>query len=546
MENNYYTPFTPPAPSGLPQPPAAPKPQQPKRAWTGARAKDIIYAILLCIFSIFLFNCAVGKDLGAGTSIFASAVYISTFIYLWKERRHFSIYTVISALLFLICAAGFAFSDAEMEKVLSALSMAALYGVTVMDMYDLRRRRPGCLGSVADLCNTVFIRPFDGIAESMWALFHKKDGDGVKKKKGGAIILGLICAFPVLCVVVPILIVSDAAFYALVEKLGALFDARAAVSVIFGTAMAILLFSQAFSSKAQSVRKIEKKDKKGIEPAAICSFMCALLFAYALYLLSQLAYFFNAFAGILLPGYTMAGYARRGFFEMCIVCVINLLIVFVCMLISRKKDGEAPKTVRIPALFICLFSLLLIATAVSKMVMYINSYGMTRLRIVTSLFMIFLAIVFIAAILKLFIKKMPYMQITLIAGSAIIAFAVFADIDRVIASYNINAYLSGSLESIDLHDIRYLDSDAVVPYVVKLTDDQDENIANYAESILCDHLLKNFDVEDTGNGPELKQQSYLDDYDLRCFNTAELEARKILFEHRQELLNRIEDEGRFY
>lgn len=47
-----------------------------------------------------------------------------------------------------------------------------------------------------------------------------------------------------------------------------------------------------------------------------------------------------------------------------------------------------------------IFTLILIATAISKMVMYISVYGLTQLRFYTTWFMLLLAVIFVMIIVK--------------------------------------------------------------------------------------------------------------------------------------------------
>ncbi len=63
---------------------------------------------------------------------------------------------------------------------------------------------------------------------------------------------------------------------------------------------------------------------------------------YAVYLLSQLAYLGGGFAGILPDGYTLAEYARRGFFEMAWLSFINLGLMCLAMGLV-EKEGRCPR-----------------------------------------------------------------------------------------------------------------------------------------------------------------------------------------------------------
>lgn len=120
-------------------------------------------------------------------------------------------------------------------------------------------------------------------------------------------------------------------------------------------------------------------------PVTLNTFLGVVAFCYLLYLVSQLAYFFSAFEGILPEGYTQAEYARRGFFEMSALCSINLLMVLVSIG-QVRRNPEVPRLTRFLCLFILVFSLVLAACSASKMGLYIGVYGLTRLRVLTSLF----------------------------------------------------------------------------------------------------------------------------------------------------------------
>ena len=75
----------------------------------------------------------------------------------------------------------------------------------------------------------------------------------------------------------------------------------------------------------------------------------------------------NAFAGFLPENYTTAQYARRGFFEMTVICAINVALISFSLLICKKdKKGNHPLAVRIICAFICLFSLIIVATVIGK------------------------------------------------------------------------------------------------------------------------------------------------------------------------------------
>ena len=252
------------------------------------------------------------------------------------------------------------------------------------------------------------------------------------------------------------------------------------------------------------------------------SFLTVLSLVYLAYLLSQGAYFFEGFRGLLPAGYTPAMYARRGFFEMCTICVINLAFFFGAASVCRRREGRLPAFIRLLMCFLCLFSLTLVAISASKMVLYIRSFGMTRLRILTSAFMLVLAVGFICLILRLFRNGVPYLKVTLIAAAAVLLVLSFVNVDRIVASYNTAAYRSGALSGIDVKTISEL-SDAAVPSLLDLADDADPVVARLARAELLDRVDAFFKVGPDGRPVPVSA-------DWRGYNLVSARAKALLLQ----------------
>lgn len=75
--------------------------------------------------------------------------------------------------------------------------------------------------------------------------------------------------------------------------------------------------------------------------------------------------------------------------------------------------------------------------------LYINLYGLTRLRLLTSIFMAAIALLFIIMILFMYIKRFPAAKYAICCFAVIGLITGFCDVDRTVASYNVNAYKSG-------------------------------------------------------------------------------------------------------
>ena len=520
-------------PLDAPRPaPAVPEARTPVIAPAGAlrrdrpvtAQRDAILAVLLAVLGVLLCDTLMLTRLGLGAAVCLAAILIVTLVYLWRDRRATTVYGLFCALGVLGLAASLVFSDDDPLKLLALCWCVILSTTALLELMRQRSWEPGSFWSLGDLFLLMFGRSFGKLGEGGYALFHAKREDGqVRSRRVGGVLLGLAIALPALLIVVPLLISSDAAFEGMVrsfhvEKLG-----LHLLGVVFGLFLALTLFSQLFwlpRSKDPEQRKVWQGC---FEPSVLISFLGVLSAVYLVYLFSQGAYFLNGFRGLLPDGFTVAEYARRGFFEMCVICILNLGFVYLANFLCKKQDGRAALGVRLLSCFVCLFSLALIATSVSKMVLYIQSFGMTRLRILTTAFMLVLAVLFAAVILRLFLRRVAYLKVAAVAATLVLLGLSFANVDRIIASYNVRAYQSGVLESVDVRTLTEL-SDAAVPYLLELMDDPDPQVARKAQDELQMRVMTHFALKQENGRLVLSD----DEYDGRGFNTVESEARTLL------------------
>ncbi len=103
---------------------------------------------------------------------------------------------------------------------------------------------------------------------------------------------------------------------------------------------------------------------------------------YVIYIGLQISYFVSGFFGQLPYEFTYAEYARRGFFELCIIMGINLFLLLCASKLSVKPLRQHLH-LKIASLVFLVFSMFFAATAMSKLVMYTTVYGFTPLRLLS-------------------------------------------------------------------------------------------------------------------------------------------------------------------
>ena len=496
---------------------------------------DMIFAGIFLLLSLLCVNFSFYGGFGLPLSLSAICMYLCGVAYLYPKRRHCKSYAFSCMLLYILCALSLSISGDTSAKLLNVGAMMVLSSLTVMEIMDLRRNPKGSLRAVLDWFLCFLVKPFEGLSELSFALFHKENAEGQSEnRKIGPVLIGLGCALPVLLLVIPLLTSADEAFRNLLKKIIGDGSSELIVTLLFGVALFFLYFAQHFTAKhREKDASVPAPAHRPLDTVLLASFLGAICLIYVLYLLSQFAYFFNAFAGLLPKNFTFAEYARQGFFEMVAVCLINLLILFLSLMKARKDRGKQgdkePVILRIFSIFLCLFSLVLIATAMSKMVLYIRHYGMTHLRLTTSVFMIFLTVVFCTMLRWIFLRKIPYMKVAVITAALLIAALGFANPSRVVAKYNVEAYLSGKLESIDMDTLAMLNRDSAVPYLWMLFDDPDATVKAEARRLLF-FALKEHNLVEFKAGYYTPSDT---DFPLKRFNFCSYKSYLLLKEHRQ-------------
>lgn len=500
--------------------------QPPKPRRRSGTARETVAAILLAVLSFITVDCILWADtLGAGFAAGAVLLMAAALWYLFPVRRRTGFYTVSCILLFFAGSVSLVFSADTGIKALTLLVLMILYACVLMDGMKLRMWTPGTFPSVGDFFYTAFALSFGKIVPGLYGLFHREKSTSDRSKAGfGKAMLGLLIALPVAAILAALLSSADQAFHGMLDGIDLGSFPEKLLSAFLAIPLFVLLFCQLFS--LQDIRREQRQESdKGIDPIILTFFLIGISVVYVAYLFSQLAYFFSGFMGFLPEEFTYAEYARRGFFELSAVSVINIVIVILGTALSRKKNGRLPLGVKLPSLFLCLFSLVLIGTEVAKMKMYMDTYGLTRLRILTTLFMIFLAVVFLALMIYLFARRFPYLKVAVVCGAALVIAVNFVSVDRMVAEYNVWAYQNSVLETVDVDTITEL-GDAAVPALLKLAQDDDEKVAKEAQSDLYYRWKL---LHEYGDMFEYRIGD-LKSYDWRGFNSVSYEARQLLLE----------------
>lgn len=507
MEENKQIPESPvqPAPPPVYPPYTYQYPRPPHPEYPMARCEWLL-ALGTVLFSLLLANGLIAGGLNLSFSVGALGVSACAYRYLCRCGSKPGLYSSAILLLCGAVTAAFARSADAPLKALTVLALPVAVSLGLSLAAGKNRRDPAGASSVLDGFYTLFVLGFGGIDPSLRGARSALHGAGKAGRTVGAVALGLLIAVPLLAVVLQLLISADAAFAGLLGRLPQFELGEAVLTALLGGLLACIFYARTASllHKKPHVQKAART-RKGLSAVTVNTVLIAVVLVYMVYLLSQTAYFVSGFAGILPQGYTLAAYARRGFFEMAWLAAINLAVIALAMYLAQG----APRLTRWLCLIIGSVTLFLVSTASAKMILYIRQLGLTRLRVLTEVFMLWLGITTLSVCVWLFRPKTAYMKCAIVLALALCAVLLWADVDTVVARYNVRAYQAGQLETVDMEHLSGL-GDGAVPYIAELREDPDPDIARAALRIIARRCPQDLDIR-SWNWASARANPYLSD-----------------------------------
>lgn len=331
---------------------------------------------------------------------------------------------------------------------------------------------------VLDLVNSLLMRPLANLTQQpvcAFSLFKDKK----HSKNVLYAVFGLLLAVPLTIVVAAMLISSDEVFGDMMRSFAdnpSVLSFSLVWELLFAVPIGMYLFGAQYSLRDTVPEYRKNASEYRLLPTVTVYFAVSpICIFYLIYIIVQCGNIADVLSGS--GGIRYSDFARQGFFELCAIAVINLgVIVFALTFSKRRKDDVKPLLLRIYAIMISVFTLMIIATALVKMFMYIGEFGMTQLRIYTSWFMILLAFVFavvlISQIREFVIWKWLFAGFVLMFG-----LLCFGNFDGNMAAYNINAYKSGNLSELDVWSFDELGAAAVAPAAKMLYECDDQQLS---------------------------------------------------------------------
>ena len=339
--------------------------------------------------------------------------------------------------------------------------------------------------SFEERCKEVLLLPFVTIANCMTGLL---DGFGFLRKmrffrneKVRHILLGVLIAIPLLIVVFALLTSADMIFSSWTETaLDAIFFssnpylACLLTIVIYAVAYGIMAAASRMMASGKQAGQMQERsvnlqtgtqsagtqgsadvqqEKKAGNALTAITVTLLLTLVYLLFSGIQLYFLFSGGNVSLPEGFTYAEYARQGFFQLLAVTFLNILILMFC----RKPAGESV-VLRVVLTVFSACTYVMIASAAMRMLLYVDAYSLSFLRILVLWFLGLNTLLVTGIILAIYRVSFPLFRYFVAVSAICYIVLAYANVDYIIASYNTKS--QAKLEKIDIDYLTSLSSDA--------------------------------------------------------------------------------------
>ena len=277
---------------------------------------------------------------------------------------------------------------------------ALLMTIGVFTTQEIAYKREG--KAVLGVLRGVFVKPFSAIG----AYFRAYAGAFRTKERTGARHgwIGLVIGLPLMAIVLALLASADAGT---AKLLGGLFD-RFNIWEWFWRAIVVFAASMFFYSlfynltwgKRDADLVPVKQNWTFAGPGVVIGL---LLLAYALFTYVQFGYLFG---GVLPVDLTYSEYAREGFGQFLAVTIINFAVLGISLAKSEPK-----RAIRVFQTLLLCASLIVLASACWRMLLYVGAYGLTIRRVLPLWLMAYFVFLAVVGGVRIFRERTPFLRI---------------------------------------------------------------------------------------------------------------------------------------
>ncbi|WP_282688226.1 MULTISPECIES: DUF4173 domain-containing protein [unclassified Streptomyces] len=160
-------------------------------------------------------------------------------------------------------------------------------------------------------------------------------------------------------------------------------------------------------------------------------------------------------------GLDHAEYARQGFWQLLWATLLTLLVIALALRWAPRGGSRDRTLVRAVLGPLCVLTLVVVASALRRMDLYVDEYGLTRLRISVAAMELWLGVVLVLILAAgVFGARFLPRAIAVSAAAGVLAFGLLSP-DGLVAEQNVQRFEARESAGIDIDYVKDLSADAV-------------------------------------------------------------------------------------
>lgn len=348
---------------------------------------------------------------------------------------------------------------------------------------------------------TVWLRPIEFLDEAVRKTKKNFKSNKEKDEKKNTkvvkqIVRAVLISIPLVIVILALLMSADTVFADMFKQIDEwiekILNYEFFTTLIFRIIIIIIVFFYIVSFIINFIKFNNEENESGynkkeikIEAITINTILTILNIIYLIFSIIQVSYLFTKIG--VTEDFNYAEYARQGFFQLMIVSFINFVIIIIT---SINKTNTAIKYTKFMNILLAIFTIVMIISSFVRMNMYETEFGYTFLRLMVYIILITELLMIIPTIIYICNKKINLLKSYIIIATTMYLVVNFINIDKIIASKNIDRYLANTNErEIDFYYLKENLSIDAVPEILNLY----ENVDNiYLKRQINNYLYREY------------------------------------------------------
>lgn len=457
--------------------------------------KVFIISIILAVLHSILFW---GKSLGASVTLFSVAVlFCIMYIFERNGKIKNSKAFLLSIPIILLSITYFIFNNlffAILNMVVIIVLFATMITLAIFDYKEIIKK-----------VSLIIFRPIAKIEDMLrdcgneFSKNEKKCKTESENKNVKKVMLGILVSLPILIIILMLLSSADTIFANGINQIThSVFNLIGQIELgdIFYRILLIVLITIYIMAFVYNIYDMQEEqnennqensqrisNKISFDNIISNTILTILNFVYLIFCYIQIVNLFIGYSN--LPEYEYANYARQGFFQLMIVSIINLIIIFITTHNKNEASKKQKKYLQIMNVMLAVFTVIILISSFMRMHLYEQAFGYTFLRLMVYFILITEAILIVPTVIYIFNNKIKLVKIYSIIILTMYIIVNYSNINGMIVNKNISLYLENeelSEKEIDFNYLRTTGIDGAVEmtkWVDKVNGELQYNMEGY-------------------------------------------------------------------